>query len=318
MFHTNNELWHIETKFVSVEASNSMTYVERYHTPNHHAYKIVTAETPEIDDETALQMAKKSENDSTGLDVLVPTLFVYGALPRLGFPATIQHRRPFREPSPYVKQPRPCPITKSEKRSISWSTAACSSPQISKRRVDTELSHHDLFTMSKTKALQKRTRSISSLRKTKATKNWIIYRCAHRNSPIPMHFCHPSLHQTESWKSRIMIYVKHSRKPRRRFNALYSFAFQAFWDILSTSYCRPYFQYIDYQNLFCIVSIHTTYSTNKNYALSRLYTTVDSCTLPNVSHVQRDLQLPRGVLYVCRWTTLHIHVTMHSSQKENF
>lgn len=86
VFQTNAELLHIETRDVPIETPNSMSYVERYHNPIRHAFKIVTAEAPDLDPEAALQTAVKSVNDSIGPDGLVPTLLVYGALPRLGFP----------------------------------------------------------------------------------------------------------------------------------------------------------------------------------------------------------------------------------------
>eukprot|EP00171_Calliarthron_tuberculosum_P003348 IDg3348t1 len=84
-FQTNTGLLQITTKPVPIEAANSMTYVERYHAPLRRAFKIIKEEAPDIDDEAALQFAVKSVNDSAGPDGIVPTLLVYGALPRLGF-----------------------------------------------------------------------------------------------------------------------------------------------------------------------------------------------------------------------------------------
>lgn len=83
-FQTNNALMYINTKAVPIESANSMTYVERYHVPLRRAYKIMKDEAPGLDDEALLQCAVKSVNDSVGPDGLVPTLLVYGALPRLG------------------------------------------------------------------------------------------------------------------------------------------------------------------------------------------------------------------------------------------
>lgn len=77
----------IETKPVPVESPNTMTYVERYHTPLERSYAIIRKELPDISDEEVLQYAIKSLNESVGPDVLVPTLLVYGALPKLGFPS---------------------------------------------------------------------------------------------------------------------------------------------------------------------------------------------------------------------------------------
>lgn len=61
-----------------------MSLVERYQLPVRRAYNIIKNEASDTGVEEALQMAVKSVNDSAGPDVLVPTLLVYGALPRLG------------------------------------------------------------------------------------------------------------------------------------------------------------------------------------------------------------------------------------------
>ena len=66
-----------------MEAYNSVGIVERYHSPVRRAYQIITTEVSGIDKETALQMAFKAINDSTGPDGLIPTLLVYGAYPRM-------------------------------------------------------------------------------------------------------------------------------------------------------------------------------------------------------------------------------------------
>lgn len=63
-----------------------MTFVERYHTPLRRAYKIIRAEIPNSSKGEVLQYAVRSINDSVGPDRLVPTLLVYGSLPRLGLP----------------------------------------------------------------------------------------------------------------------------------------------------------------------------------------------------------------------------------------
>lgn len=85
-FQSQSDLLHIDTRQVPVESPNSLTYVERYHEPIRKAYKCVKQEAPDLDSEAALQMAVKAVNDSTGPNGLVPTLLVYGALPRLGLP----------------------------------------------------------------------------------------------------------------------------------------------------------------------------------------------------------------------------------------
>jgi hypothetical protein len=73
----------IKVKIVPVEAHNSIGIVERYHGPIRRAYLIITTEIQGIDKDMALQMAFKAINDTAGPDGLVPTLLVYGALPRM-------------------------------------------------------------------------------------------------------------------------------------------------------------------------------------------------------------------------------------------
>jgi len=72
-----------KVKIVPVEAHNSVGIVEHYHGPIRRAYLIITAEINGINKDTALQMAFKAINDSAGPDGIVPTLLVYGALPRI-------------------------------------------------------------------------------------------------------------------------------------------------------------------------------------------------------------------------------------------
>lgn len=50
------------------------------------AYLIIRTEVPKLTSEEVLQYAIKSLTDSVGPDGLVPTLLVYGVLPRLGIP----------------------------------------------------------------------------------------------------------------------------------------------------------------------------------------------------------------------------------------
>lgn len=44
VFQTNSELLHINPNCVPIESPTFMTYVEGYHIPIRHAYKIVTSE----------------------------------------------------------------------------------------------------------------------------------------------------------------------------------------------------------------------------------------------------------------------------------
>jgi hypothetical protein len=59
------------------------------------AYKIITAEIKGINKDIALQMAFKAINNTAGPDGIVPTLLVYGALPRMS---------EYNPPSPSVTQ----------------------------------------------------------------------------------------------------------------------------------------------------------------------------------------------------------------------
>jgi hypothetical protein len=73
----------VGTKGVPVKAHNSISMVERYHSPIRRAYQIIVSEIPELDKNMALQMAFKAINDSAGPDGLVPTLLVFRAYPRI-------------------------------------------------------------------------------------------------------------------------------------------------------------------------------------------------------------------------------------------
>lgn len=85
-FQANADMMHIKTKSIPVEAAHSMSIVERYHKPIRRAFNVIKKEAADLDKEDALQMAVKAINDSTGPDGIVPTLLVFGALPRLGLP----------------------------------------------------------------------------------------------------------------------------------------------------------------------------------------------------------------------------------------
>lgn len=77
----------IDTKPIPVETTNSIYFVERYHTPLRRAYKTIKAEIPNASRGEVLQYAVKSINDSVGPDGLFPTLLVYGSMPRLRLPS---------------------------------------------------------------------------------------------------------------------------------------------------------------------------------------------------------------------------------------
>ena len=74
----------IRTKCVPVESPNSIGIVERYHAPLRRAYEIIAAEMPRNYNRTLLlQSAVKVVNDTAGPDGLVPSLLVFGMVPRL-------------------------------------------------------------------------------------------------------------------------------------------------------------------------------------------------------------------------------------------
>lgn len=68
-----------------------MSVVERYHQPVRRAYFIIKREAPDTPDADALQMAMKIVKDFIGPHGLVPTLLVYGTLPRLVLPSDHAH-----------------------------------------------------------------------------------------------------------------------------------------------------------------------------------------------------------------------------------
>jgi hypothetical protein len=72
-----------KVKIVPIEAHNSVGIVEYYYGPIRYTYLVITAEINGINKDTVLQMAFKAINDSAGPDGIVPTLLVYGALPRM-------------------------------------------------------------------------------------------------------------------------------------------------------------------------------------------------------------------------------------------
>lgn len=53
-----------------------MTVVERYHHPIRRAFNIIRWRAPNIEAESALQIASKATNDFVGPNELVPTLLV--------------------------------------------------------------------------------------------------------------------------------------------------------------------------------------------------------------------------------------------------
>jgi len=68
---------------IPIEAHWSIGKVERFHQPLRRAFEILRAECPDTNDEALLQGAVKAVNDTAGPNGLVPTLLVFGAMPRI-------------------------------------------------------------------------------------------------------------------------------------------------------------------------------------------------------------------------------------------
>jgi hypothetical protein len=68
----------IYTKAVPVEAYNTISIVEQYHSLLQQVYQIIVVKLSRINRDTALQIAFKALNDTTGADGLVSTLLVFG------------------------------------------------------------------------------------------------------------------------------------------------------------------------------------------------------------------------------------------------
>lgn len=83
-FQMNADLFPIRTKATPVESAHSMSIVERYHNPVRRTYQIIKKETPDTNDDLALQMPIKAVNDSISAEGISTTYAVYGCIPRLG------------------------------------------------------------------------------------------------------------------------------------------------------------------------------------------------------------------------------------------
>lgn len=66
-----------------IEAYNSIGLVERYHVPLRRTYDIISKELPLFKKEERLQIIVKTINDTTGLNGLIPTLFIFGTYLRI-------------------------------------------------------------------------------------------------------------------------------------------------------------------------------------------------------------------------------------------
>lgn len=72
-------------KFSEVESHNSLGAGERYHAPLRRIYLKIRHESPQLDHRLALRLANKVMNDSIGSEGLVPSLLVFGYVPRMPF-----------------------------------------------------------------------------------------------------------------------------------------------------------------------------------------------------------------------------------------
>lgn len=107
-FEANVDMLHITTKAIPVESAKSMSIVGRCHSPLRKVFKILKKESPDLNDDDALQMSVKAINDSIGPNGLVPTLVVFGALPSWIYRPTNQLHQLFNELLPSENIPMPC------------------------------------------------------------------------------------------------------------------------------------------------------------------------------------------------------------------
>ncbi|ELQ32750.1 hypothetical protein OOU_Y34scaffold01053g4 [Pyricularia oryzae Y34] len=83
-FHAEARLLGISCNQIPVEAHWAVGKIERFHAPLRRAYEIIRAECgTECSQGAALQAAVKAVNDTAGPNGLVPTLLVFGAMPRI-------------------------------------------------------------------------------------------------------------------------------------------------------------------------------------------------------------------------------------------
>lgn len=76
----------IECQESGIEHHNALGPGERYHDPLRRVFRKVKHEHPSLNNELALRLSVKAINDTMGPEALVPSLLVFGCLPR--FPAT--------------------------------------------------------------------------------------------------------------------------------------------------------------------------------------------------------------------------------------
>ena len=72
----------INIQLLGVQSHNAIGVEERYHSPLRRIFEKIFEEVPNIDPHWALQLAVKSMNDTVGPDGLVPSMLVFGVMPR--------------------------------------------------------------------------------------------------------------------------------------------------------------------------------------------------------------------------------------------
>jgi len=72
----------IQLRISGIEAHNSLGVGERLHAPLRRIYKKVSTEYPQVAPDIRLKLATKAMNDTMGEDGLVPSLLVFGIIPR--------------------------------------------------------------------------------------------------------------------------------------------------------------------------------------------------------------------------------------------
>lgn len=73
----------VQRKDAGVESHSSLGETERYHPYLRHVSENVCIQHPEMSDKVTLQLASKACNDTAGPQDIVPTLLVFGVLPRM-------------------------------------------------------------------------------------------------------------------------------------------------------------------------------------------------------------------------------------------
>lgn len=73
----------IEVQLSGVQSHNAIGIGERYHDPLRRIFLRICEDVPDLDHHVSLQIAVKAMNDTMGPEGLVPSMLVFGTLPRL-------------------------------------------------------------------------------------------------------------------------------------------------------------------------------------------------------------------------------------------